>query len=99
MAFKTIFIIVLSVLVTIILMNNTEEIHFWIFGDARIPKLAVLGVMFGLGLIIGFLAGRPRKKMAAAPISDTKPMLDNKQNEAEIESRDYLSDEDRDYIK
>ncbi len=95
MAFKTIFIIIVSVLVTIILMNNTEEIHFWIFGDARIPKLAVLGVMFGLGLVIGFLAGRPRKKIATAAITDTTPGI----QETETERHDYLSDEDRDYIK
>lgn len=95
MAFKTIFIIIVSVLVTIILMNNTEEIHFWIFGDARIPKLAVLGVMFGLGLVIGFLAGRPRKKITAAAITEPTPGF----QETETERHDYLSDEDRDYIK
>lgn len=95
MAFKTIFIIVVSVLVTIILMNNTEEIHFWIFGDARIPKLAVLGVMFGLGLVIGFLAGRPRKKTQVPAFTNSTPGF----NETEAESHDYLSDEDRDYIK
>lgn len=90
MSAKTIFIIIISVLVTIILMKNTDEVRFWIFGDAYVPKLAILGTMFGLGLIVGFLLGRPRKK--TVPIADhtqtTYPKEDNK-----------LSDEDRDYIR
>lgn len=61
MSSKTIFIIVVTILVTVILMKNTDEVTFWIFGDRSIPKLAVLGVMFGTGLILGYMAGRPRK--------------------------------------
>lgn len=91
MSFKTIFIIVISVLVTVILMNNTEEIDFWLFGEARIPKLTVLGTMFGLGLLVGVLIGRPRKKHQI-PYEDQP--IEN--NAAPV---DHLSDEDRDYIR
>ena len=95
MGFKTIFIIVVSVLVTIILMNNTDEINFWIFGEARIPKLVILGIMFGLGLVIGFMAGRPRKARLT-PATDMDQGLNKPYKEADNENRDYLSDEDRD---
>jgi hypothetical protein len=94
MSFKTIFIIVVSVLVTIILMNNTDEINFWIFGDAKIPKLAVLGFMFGLGLIVGFLAGRPGKKPIVNNESDQDDYI-----EPNSGKQDQLSDEDREYIR
>lgn len=91
MSGKTIFIIIASVLVTIVLMNNTEEIDFWLFGATKIPKLVILGTMLGLGFIIGFMAGRPKKKASAY-----------KEPEFEVtapdESRSALSDEDRDYI-
>jgi hypothetical protein len=72
-------------------MNNTDEVTFWIFGDAQIPKLSILGVMFGLGLIVGYLAGRPKKK-EVIPESppEYKPTLEEK--------RTSLTDEDRDYI-
>lgn len=90
MSAKTIFIIVVTVLVTIILMKNTDEVTFWIFGDIEIPKLAVLGVMFGLGLVVGFLLGRPRKKLE---IADTHPDY-----ESSAEEKRTLSDDDRDYI-
>ena len=96
MNFKTIFIIIISVLVTIVLMNNTDEIDFWIFGDARIPKLAILGSMFGLGLIVGFLAGRPAKKIAVETYEDQNVPLSKRLEEKESNG---LSDEDRDYIR
>jgi len=98
MTFKTIFIIVISVLVTIILMNNTDEINFWIFGNARIPKLVVLGVMFGLGLIVGFMAGRPRKRIQSDTFSSEEP-IQNKDQDYIKNDQDQLSDEDRDYIR
>lgn len=97
MNFKTIFIIVISVLVTVILMNNTDEIDFWIFGEARIPKLTILGTMFGTGLLVGFLAGRPRKKLPL--ISHTETVPSENPQYLDTENRRQLSDEDRDYIR
>ena len=99
MTFKTIFIIVVSVLVTIILMNNTDEVSFWIFGDVRLSKLAVLGVMFGLGLIIGFMAGRPRRKIKPETFNTSEPLLHDKDQAYIKNDPDQLSDEDRDYIR
>ena len=98
MSFKTIFIIVTSVLVTIILMNNTDEINFWLFGNARIPKLAILGLMFGLGLIIGFMAGRPGKnsQKISGNNSEHLPFTNSELN---VKEPDLLSDEDREYIR
>ena len=98
MTFKTIFIIVVSVLVTIVLMNNTDDVNFWFFGDARIPKLAVLGVMFGLGLIIGFMGGRPRRRIHSDSLSTTDALHDEDQDYISNEN-DQLSEEDRDYIR
>ncbi|MHB1178906.1 MAG: hypothetical protein ACYCZO_11305 [Daejeonella sp.] len=97
MSFKTIFIIVISVLVTVILMNNTDEIDFWIFGEARIPKLTILGSMFGIGLLVGFVAGRPRKKLPIATQTENVP--GENQQVLHTENRNQLSDEDREYIK
>jgi len=79
-------------------MKNTDEVNFWIFGDMRLSKLAVLGVMFGLGLIIGFLAGRPRKKTHAVSFNTAEPLHDKDTDYIKNDS-DHLSDEDRDYIR
>jgi uncharacterized integral membrane protein len=89
MSAKTIFIIIISVLVTIILMNNTDDVNFWLFGETTVPKLAVFGVMFFAGGIVGFMLGRPRKKLADDELEHPS---------AEPVEGDYLSDEDREYI-
>ena len=96
MSIKTIFIIVISVLVTVILMNNTDEIDFWIFGQARIPKLTILGCMFGTGLLLGYLIGKPHKKTINTANANNSP--EENQPVINKESKDYLSDEDREYI-
>ncbi|GAA4808598.1 hypothetical protein GCM10023231_42350 [Olivibacter ginsenosidimutans] len=99
MSTKTIFIIVLTVLVTIILMKNTDEVIFWIFGDRYIPKLAILGTMFGLGLIVGFLLGRPRKKAIQETTSPQDFQTTNGNTEEYTNPyRSNLSDDDRQYI-
>lgn len=91
---KTIFIIVVTILVTIVLMKNTEEVNFWIFGNHSVPKLAVLGVMFGIGLILGYLAGRPRKHKHEL-ISEDTPMLDQRNK---FQEGDDWIDPNEDYI-
>ena len=91
---KTIFIIAITILFTVVLMNNTDMVDFWFFGNARVPKLAVLGIVFFAGGIVGFMAGRPRKK----PQSEHSDDIDENPHESRPESRNTLSDEDREYI-
>lgn len=91
---KTIFIIVVTILVTIVLMKNTDEVNFWIFGNHSVPKLAVLGVMFGIGLIVGYLVGRPRKSNKELSSEDTS-MIDQRSNS---EEEDEWIDPNEDYI-
>lgn len=94
MSGKTIFIIIATILVTIVLMNNNDDMELWLFGISRIPKLAVLGTMLAIGFICGFMAGKPGKKADLyrdeQQISDEEPYLKQQGSQ--------LSDEDRDYI-
>jgi len=97
MSGKTIFIIIVTALVTLVLFNNTEDMDVWLFGVSKIPKLAVLGSMLGIGFIMGFITGRPKRK--AEPVYDDS--LDEGQNlEPYLKEKktSRLSDEDRDYI-
>lgn len=91
MSAKTIFIIVLTVLVTVILMKNMDEVNFWIFGTRSVPKLAVLGTMFFIGAVVGFLVGRPKKKL---PLPDEDPETDD----PVFEVKKPLNPDDSDYI-
>lgn len=71
---KTIFIIVITALITIILMKNTDRVDFWLFGTQSVPKLAVLAVFFVLGIVVGLLLRRTRKK----PHTDESYILDER---------------------
>jgi len=86
---------IISVLVTIILMKNTDEVNFWLFGDTSVPKLAVLGVMFLSGAVVGFMVGRPRRR------TTTSEELTEERGESTLsqEDRDYISDDDTEYIR
>jgi len=99
MTFKTIFIIIVSVLVTVVLMNNTEEISFWFFGEIRVPKLTVLGVIFVLGLLVGFMLGRPRKKPVAVSNTNFEAEQGHDYTNTNATAENKLSDEDREYLR
>ena len=60
---KTIIIILVTVLLTVVLMNNQDTATFWIFGDIQLSKLAVLLVFLVLGFILGFMARGKRKRL------------------------------------
>ncbi len=89
MSAKTISIIVLTVLVTVVLMKNMDEVDFWIFGTRSVPKLAVLGTMFFIGAVVGFLVGRPKKKY-----HDEGSEI----NDPSFEVKNPLNQNDNDYI-
>ncbi|MXV52521.1 hypothetical protein GS399_16215 [Pedobacter sp. HMF7647] len=82
--------IFVTVIVTTILVKNTDDVNFWLFGDTRISKVAMLGFMFLIGLITGgivFKRKKPEKiQEPELPETDVTP------------TKHYLSDEDRDYI-
>ncbi|TDG36321.1 DUF1049 domain-containing protein [Pedobacter changchengzhani] len=91
MSGKTIFIIILTVLLTIFLMVNTEPVDFdFLVTTLSVSKLLVIGICILVGFIIGFVAGRPRKTVKSYDDEIEKNLQNLKKNE--------LSDEDRAYI-
>lgn len=95
---KIIFIVIITVLVTIILMNNTDTVTFWIFGDVQIPKLTILGVFFALGFLVGFIARGKRKRLEQEfTIEKISPDTQSKNGYPDSSSEDGYSDED--YIR
>lgn len=91
MRIKTIVIIVATVLLTIIIMENKEKVPFTIFWmDFRISKLLVLLIVAIVAFIIGYLAGRPKRRFN---LSGTAAGADHPDG-----NTGTLSEEDRDYI-
>lgn len=85
---KTILIIIFTVFITIFLMINTDAVEFnFIFLKKDISKLVVVGVCTFVGFVLGYWAGRPK-----TTVSTYDREIDSH------ETKNNLSDEDRDYI-
>ena len=90
---KTIFVIVLTALLTIFLTVNNDEVefNFLIGGPVSVSKLIVIGICVLIGFILGFIVGRPRRTISSYDTEIERGADEDK-------NKSTLSDEDRDYI-
>ncbi|MBU0696435.1 MAG: hypothetical protein KKE39_07890 [Bacteroidetes bacterium] len=104
MSFKTIIIIVLSVLITVIFMQNTDQVMFTIlWKEIYVSKLLMMLIVTVFGFIIGVIVARPKKKKE---IISTSKEVPSEVHQNSNEDTDYismkkpntLSNEDKDYI-
>jgi uncharacterized integral membrane protein len=108
MSFKTIVIVVLSILITVIFMQNTDEVMFTLlWKQIFVSKLLMMLIVTVFGFIIGVIIARPKKKKVTeyVPLSTAKDVpleINNNQEDQDyisMKKPDGLSDEDRDYIR
>jgi uncharacterized integral membrane protein len=92
MRIKTIIIILITVLLTVVLMQNKESVNFeFLWATFAVSKLVMLGLVGIVAFILGVLVGRPKKvKRLGGEFTDNNP--------GKGESN-TLSDEDREYIE
>jgi uncharacterized integral membrane protein len=91
MRIKTMVIIIITVLLTVVIMQNTEDVNFnFLFSTFRISKLIMLTAVAVVAFVIGILVGRPGKPKYLK--------VNDEENEYEKKQSNTLSDEDRDYI-
>ena len=84
-------IIFITILLTVVIMQNTKEVPFnFLFATFYVSKLVMLLAVAAVGFVIGVLVGRPGRpryiKGQDEEIDETKTPTNT------------LSDEDRDYI-
>jgi uncharacterized integral membrane protein len=91
MSIKNISALVIVVLLTIIIMQNTDEVKFTIlFSSVYMSKVPVMTAIAVAAFILGVIVGRPKnKKYNISEHYDELHQHDDKNT---------LSDEDRDYI-
>jgi hypothetical protein len=91
MRIKTMIIVIIAVLLTVVIMQNTDDVPFkFLFWKFNISKLLMMLAVAFIGFIIGALIARPGKpKYIPGHVEDADP---NKKQTG------TLSDEDRDYI-
>jgi NADH:ubiquinone oxidoreductase subunit 6 (subunit J) len=102
MSFKTIIIIVLAVLITVIFMQNTDQVMFTLlWKEIYVSKLIMMLIVTVFGFIIGVIVARPKRKKKEVVIeSNTPNQITNTDDESYVsmKKQNDLSDEDRDYI-
>lgn len=100
MRLKTIFIIIVTILLTIVIMQNAEPVPFKVlFFETTTSKLLMMAVVAVIGFILGYLVGRPKKTRFTKELDHGYDEHDEHTTDREPKRRpDTLSDEDRDYI-
>jgi len=91
MRIKTIIIIFITILLTVVLMQNTERVYFNVlWATFAMSKLVMLAIIAVIGFILGILVGRPKKIKRLAEETTYNAADPNKTN--------TLSDDDKNYI-
>lgn len=104
MSLKTIFIIILTVLLTVFFMENAETITVNVlFSKIEVSKMVLLPGLALSGLVIGFIMGRSGRSRAdrrrEQKYADSMPDADHNHLHAPgSSSQGGLSQEDQDYI-
>ncbi len=91
MRIKTIVVILITVMLTIVLMQNTGPVIVsFLWATFRMSKLVMMVAVGVVAFILGFLVGRPSrvKKLGGTFI----------EGEHQRENPNTLSDEDKEYI-
>lgn len=88
MRIKTITVIVITILLTVVLMQNTETVKFtFLFTEIYIPKLVMMTLVSIVAFVLGILVGRPTK---VNRLGDDNNLING--------ASGTLSEEDKDYI-
>jgi hypothetical protein len=91
MRIKTIVILIVAILLTVIVMQNTGRMWFSIlFFHPYLSKLFAMLFVGIVAFILGYLVGRPKRVIRLG--GDTPPY------DKDSDHTDTLSEEDRDYI-
>jgi len=88
---KTIVVVFLTVLITVVLMQNADEVKFKVLlWELYLPKLVIMTGIAAVGIILGLIMGSSSKSKQN---NNT-----NNLNQNNYPPYDTLSQEDRDYI-
>jgi uncharacterized integral membrane protein len=92
MRIKTIIIILVTILLTTVLMQNTGRDHLdFLWTTIYMSKLLMLMLVALIAFVLGWLVGRPKRiKRLGGEITESDP---------EKENKNTLSAEDREYIE
>jgi uncharacterized integral membrane protein len=92
MRIKTIIVLVIAVLLTVIIMQNTQSVLWTVlFANFYASKIVMLLGMSVVAFFLGVLVGRPSRRKFPKNPSDDIDSTDPKPNTQSDEDRDYIS--------
>lgn len=95
MRIKTIIILAIAIVLTIIFMQNLEAVKFTVlFSTLYISKVTVMLIVAVISFVLGFLVGRPGNTRYNHVGYDTDSSAEVQENK----KLNTLSDDDRDYL-
>jgi hypothetical protein len=98
MSFKTTVAIIITVGLTILIMQNQDDAEFTIlFTSVKLPKLVMLTAVSVSAFLLGILVSRPGKPKKLQRYDDYNDE-EEEDNDQPRRRPDTLSDEDREYI-
>ncbi len=98
MQFKYIFIILVTVVLTVFFMQNSEPVDvMFLFTKMKVSKLALLPGLAIFGFLVGYVMGRTGKRRAEKQ-RDLKSGPNASDSET-LPSKGRLSQQDEDYIR
>ncbi len=91
MRIKTIIIVLITVILTAVLMQNTDNVNFkFLWANFWVSNLVLLASVALIAFILGILVGRPKKVKRLGG--------DSNDDNTDKGRTNTLSDEDKDYI-
>lgn len=92
MRIKTIAIILIAVLLTIVIMQNADDVWFRIlFFKVYISKLSVMLLVAIVAFILGWLVGRPKRVIRLGGNADSHHPDDDEPGTLSKEDREYIN--------
>jgi len=91
MRIKTIIIILITVLLTIVIMQNADDVWFRIlFFKIYVSKLSVMLLVAIVAFVLGWLIGRPKKVIRLGDASGNQDPDDDHPGTLSKEDREYI---------
>ncbi len=92
MRIKTMIMILIAVLLTVVIMQNTGEVFFNVlWATFHISKLWMLLLVAMIGFVIGFMVGRPGRPRYIKGQDEEIETPKTTPNTLSAEDRDYIS--------
>jgi uncharacterized integral membrane protein len=92
MRIKTIIIVLIAILLTIVIMQNTDKVWFNIlFFKTYTSKLYVVLPVAVVAFILGWLIGRPKKAIRLGGDTDSHHPDDDQPSTLSKEDREYIN--------